>query len=468
MLPQFTGQRSSILAGVATLVLVFSSICSTVKAADSSAAELTTTGPTSDWPQFHGPAGIGTVEGNLPSEWTANDYAWTVSLSGTDIGSPVIVDGVIYLIETAPLNSDSQQLQTIRNRANKSIDLVAFDLATGNELWRRKHPLVDRGRHSRNSAASTTPVVSGNQVFFVYCDAEGVYVQAYGTDSTPHWTRELGPWTGVHGYGTSPMVVQDKLVLFNAQQAVKLDANQVPGQSRVLAMDKKTGEDIWSTPLETTRPSYGVPAVHPFIKPGDDPANPSLELIMANTGNGIFSLDADTGKMRWSIKVFDKRSCSSPLVVTGLPGGDLAIGTCGSGGGGNMLSAVRIPASAGDQPQEAFQVRRAAPYVPTSAVKGQYLFAVSDSGIATCYDLNEDGRLCWNQRLGGNFGASPIIVGDRLLMISLDGTAYITSATATRSKIQRMDLGGRVGATPAYADGRLVIRVGDQLRCLAQ
>lgn len=420
-----------------------------------------------DWPRFHGANGLGAVSnGSLPDTWTSDDYDWTIALGGTEVGSPVIADGTIYLVDVSVVNVSVVNGEG-RTDANRTVDLVALDLSTGQTKWRRPHPLADRQRHARNSPASTTPVVFGDQVFFAYGDAEGAYLHAYTRDGQPQWTRNLGSWSGYHGFGTSPTVIDGKLILFNSQQVDKLADWQVPGASLMMAFDLKTGKDIWSTPLKTTRPCYGVPAIYQGSR---------TQLIAANTGNGLFALDAETGRMLWSLDVFDKRSCSSPLVVTGLPGGDLAIGSCGSGGGGNVLSAVRIPndsatgdSATGDsasKPEEVFRITQSAPYVPTSAVKDHLLFTVSDSGVASCFDLNDAGRKLWNQRLGGNFGASPIIIGDQLLMISLDGNAHVTRASAKRAPVNTFELGGKVGSTPAFASGRLIIRVGQQLHCL--
>jgi hypothetical protein len=76
------------------------------------------------------------------------------------------------------------------------------------------------------------------------------------------------------------------------------------------------------------------------------------------------------------------------------------------------------------------------------------------------------GKAHWTKRLGGNFGASPILLGDKVLMINLDGEATVIRAAREFEKLSEVDLGGPVGATPAYADGKLLIRVGTQLRCL--
>ena len=53
-----------------------------------------------------------------------------------------------------------------------------------------------------------------------------------------------------------------------------------------------------------------------------------------------------------------------------------------------------------------------------------------------------------------------------MLIVSLAGEATVFRAAREFEKIATVDLGGPVGATPAYADGRLLIRVGTELRCL--
>lgn len=411
------------------------------------------------WSQFHGPSGLGvSVAGGLPMQWTNEDYRWSFDLKGKDVGSPVIDRDTVYVLDSESTASGNDSDHA--GRSMLTIDLVAIDLETGKPRWRRSHRLVDGRRHARNSPASTTPVVADGRVVIAYGDPEGVFVHAYSTDGDVLWSRELRPWSGDHGFGTSPMVFGTTLILFNSQQAEQLDEGQTAGVSRMMAMDVRTGEDLWSTPLKTTRPCYGVPAIYADDRDG------ALEIIAANTGNGLFGLDASSGKMKWSIPVFDKRCCTSPLVVRGLAGGDLAIASSGSGGGGNVLSAVRIPKSSDEAPVEYFRITKSAPYVPTSAVKDGLLFAVSDSGIASCFDLNDSGRSLWSQRLGGNFSASPIVVGDQLLLIALDGTAHVTDAKASRSPVSEFQLGGPAGATPAAGDGSLVLRVGSKLHCL--
>ncbi|MCG8653536.1 MAG: PQQ-like beta-propeller repeat protein, partial [Pirellulales bacterium] len=222
---------------------------------------------------------------------------------------------------------------------------------------------------------------------------------------------------------------------------------------QIIAVNRLNGKTVWETPLKTTRSCYGVPAVHQ----ADDGRT---QIIDANTGDGMFGLDPLTGKMLWNLTVFEMRCCSTPLIA-----GDIAIGSSGSGGGGNHLVAVKIPRSADEKPRQLYRIDRGAPYVPTPALKDGRLFMVDDKGIASCVDV-KTGKAIWTKRIGGNFGASPVVIGQTLLLISLDGQATLLKASDQFQRIGQFDLGGPVGATPAYAEGRLLLRVGDELRCL--
>lgn len=241
--------------------------------------------------------------------------------------------------------------------------------------------------------------------------------------------------------------------MFNDQQADELPAGEQPGESHMIAVNRLTGESVWSTPLQPTRTSYGVPAVY-------QTPDGKQQIIDANTGNGLFGLDASTGKLLWNRVVFDKRCVSTPIIA-----GDLAIASCGSGGGGNKLVAVRIPKSDGGEVEEVYSIDRFAPYVPTPVLKGDRLLMVADAGIASSVNA-QTGETIWSKRIGGNFGASPIVVGNKFLIISLDGQATVLSAGDEFQKLGEVDLGGPVGASPVYSQGNLLLRIDDELRCL--
>jgi outer membrane protein assembly factor BamB len=141
--------------------------------------------------------------------------------------------------------------------------------------------------------------------------------------------------------------------------------------------------------------------------------------------------------------------------------GDLILSTEGSGGGGNILVAMRADGSG----EEAFRITKAAPYVPTPVVQGDLAFLWADNGIVTCIEL-PSGKVVWTQRVGGNVSSSPIIVAGRLVGISDDGVVTVLSASRGPQVLGRVELNALVRATPAADEDHLLIRTASKLVCI--
>jgi outer membrane protein assembly factor BamB len=394
-----------------------------------------------NWTGFRGPNGSAFVpSGSIPNQWSDEDYAWKLQLPGAGVGSLAVFDGRVYLVNSEP------------DKSRRSV--VAIDLESGQIVWEKYSALQSHHVHNRNSFASTTPFVDASGVYVTWADPEQVTLASFDHDGNLRWQRDLGAWQSQHGYGTSPVIYDGKLILFNSQQADQLQEGQVAGESHMMAFDPATGKSLWSTRLNATRACYGVPALHRTAQGG-------AQIIGANTGDGIFALDLETGAKQWSLKVFNARCVSSPLLVNGL-----MVGTAGSGGGGNHLVAVRLDGEGETvAPVEAFRVERFAPYVPTPAVVGDRLYMVDDKGIASCLDM-ASGDTVWYGRLGGGFGASPIVVGEKMLVIGLDGEASVLATGDKFQSLATFALGGPVQATPSYSEGALLLRVGNTICCL--
>ena len=90
---------------------------------------------------------------------------------------------------------------------------------------------------------------------------------------------------------------------------------------------------------------------------------------------------------------------------------------------------------------------------------------VDDKGIASCVAV-KSGEVIWAKRVGGNFSASPVVFGDRLLLIDLQGQATVLNAGDDYQQLAKFSLGGPVGATPAIAGGYLLLRIGERLVCI--
>ncbi len=398
-----------------------------------------------DWPQFRGLHGLGVAtKGTLPDQWTENDYRWVIDLPGMGIGSFAIHQNHIYLANAEP------------DKNSRSV--LALDLASGKIAWQIDFPLKPHPLHARNTFASSTPVVDERAVYFAWADPDQMVVMAVSHGGEVLWERQLGRWQSEHGFATSPTLLDGRLFLLNSQQGEQLDPGQQAGQSSVLSLDPLTGNTIWESPLTTKRVCYGVPALR-IARDG------SRQVVAATDGDGLFGLDFASGKMLWQNRVFTARCVSCPLVME-----DLVIGSAGSGNGGNHLVAVRPPETQANtqdvmEAPEVYRMKKFAPYVPTAAVVGKRLVMIDDKGIASSID-GLSGELMWSERIGGNYSASPIVVGDKMLVIDIDGQAHVLGIGKRLEILGKINLGGAVQATPAFAQGCLLLRIGNRVCCL--
>ncbi|MCA9132397.1 MAG: PQQ-binding-like beta-propeller repeat protein [Planctomycetales bacterium] len=391
------------------------------------------------WTRFRGENGAGILEQcNVPLPWQPSDVAWELNLPGKGNGSPTIYGDQAFVMSAHPDTAERY--------------LIAVDVKTGQELWRKSYPSHPHHLHARSSYASCTPCVNGSAVFFAWGSTDGITLVALSHGGEELWRRVLGPsYPSQHGFGASPVLFGNTLVLMNSQNEGEGDLPPgVPaGQSSVMAFDSQTGESLWTTPRTTTRVCYGAPAQFKDASGVD-------ALLFCNTGDGIFALSLDDGKPLWNSKVFVKRCVSSPIIV-----GDLAIGTEGSGGGGNILYGVDLHGTH----EVKLKIDRAAAYVPTPVAKGDLLFLWGDKGIVTCVRASQ-GEVLWSKRIGGNVSSSPVIAGDKLLGIAEDGTLTVLAASEKFEELGSVKLEETTRAVPALHPNFILIRTQSRLLCV--
>jgi outer membrane protein assembly factor BamB len=378
-----------------------------------------------EWARFRGPNGTGESEATtIPGEWTEKDFNWNVEIPGLGHSSPVLWGEKIFILSANP--DDATRLT------------LCYDALTGKRIWEHSFPSLRHKLHAQSSYASGTPAVDENHVYFAWGAPNALTLIAMNHHGETVWSRDLGPWSSQHGFGTSPIVYQNMVILSNSQESK--DGPEPP--CMMMAFDCATGEEQWKTKLNSVNTSYSVPAI---FKPKAGPA----QLVSTNTGDGLFALDPLSGKWLWSNAFFDKRTVSSPLVK-----GDLIFGSNGSGGGGNYLIAAQ---SDGSEPKLAYKITTEAPYVPTSVARGDLLFLMSDGGIASCVDL-KNGKKIWQKRIGGNFSSSLVRAHNKIYCPNSDGEVIVLAAEKEFHEFSRSSLGDGIRSTPAIANGRMYFR----------
>ncbi|MCC7421649.1 MAG: PQQ-binding-like beta-propeller repeat protein [Planctomycetaceae bacterium] len=382
-----------------------------------------------EWTRFRGPNGTGESETVLPATWTDDDYAWRIELPGTANSSPVLWGNKLFV-----MSAD-------REKATRYV--LCYDSETGKKLWSREFASTPHHIHTMSSFASCTPAVDADRVYVAWSTPASITFMALTHTGETAWTKDLGTWMSQHGFGTSPMIFEDLVILSNSQEAKdgpKMAAE--PPKSYIMGFDRQTGEERWRTLRKTDNVSYSCPAI---FQPKDGPP----QLVNTSTGSGLYALDPHTGEELWSSVVFDKRTVSSPVVK-----GDLIFGSTGSGGGGNYVAAVR---SDGKKGEMAYKIDTQAPYVPSVVGRDDMMFLLGDAGIVSCIDI-QTGDVHWRKRIGGTYSGSPVRAGDKLYCVSADGEVVVLAASKEFEELGRVKLGEGSRSSPAVANGKIFFR----------
>ena len=325
--------------------------------------------------------------------------------------------------------------------------LQSFDLTNGQLRWSQSYAGQPHATHAWGSLASSTPTVDAQRVYFCWGSPDHTHLAAVTHAGELVWRRDLGSNRFEHGFGSSPTLIDGRLIFFHSQDATTEEVS--PKHSRMLALDPATGDTLWETPLEkTTRVCYGVP-LEVTLPDG------RCGIVAADTGHGIFCLAADTGNLLWEQPVIKQRAVAGPLVANGL-----VFASSGSGGGGNQLVAIRL-----DDQAEVYRISRNANYVPMPTVVGDKLFVPNDKGIVSCCDL-ATGEILQQRRVDQSrfpLSASLLSYGKTLLLLSDEGKLCLMSADSDLEVSQTIDLGEPTRATPAISADGVLVRTETQL-----
>lgn len=392
-----------------------------------------------EWTRFRGPNGTGESEATtIPASWTEKDLNWRIELPGIGHSSPVLWGDKLFILSADP------------QAATRYV--LCINAKDGKQIWRKEYPGVPHHLHVNSSFASVTPACDAERVYVAWSDPDFTRLMALDHSGTELWTINLGPWMSQHGFGCSPMLYQDLVVLNCSQEDSKRPGDPKPTASFIVAVEQSTGKIRWRTDRKIDSASYSVPTIRK-TETGQD------ELLCNTQGEGLFALDPKTGKENWAAPVLSMRSVSCPLYVAGL-----VFGTTGSGGGGHYLVTVKP----GKEPEEAYRIKTIpvdkqsvsiASYVGTPVCRGNSMFIFEDTkGHATCIDA-ATGKAHWfKPRLGQSFFGSPVRAGDKIFVVDTEGTVICLAADQEFKELGRTELKELCRSTPAIAGGKMYVR----------
>ncbi len=249
-------------------------------------ALLTTAARGENWPHWRGPNFNGSAaEKGLPDIFSKTDNVkWMAELPGPSAATPIIWGDAVFISST--------------DEKTKTLRAMAFDRKSGKQLWNNE-VAPGFGRDDSSNFASPSPTTDGAVVYFLYGTGE---LAAFDFKGTPVWTRNLekdyGPFAYQWTYGASPTLFEGKLyvqVLNRDEPVHGRGRKDGRGESYLLALDPKTGTELWrnirpSDAAAESQEAYSTPI--PFTQGG-------LTEILISGGDCLTGHDAKTGKELW-------------------------------------------------------------------------------------------------------------------------------------------------------------------------
>jgi outer membrane protein assembly factor BamB len=377
----------------------------------------TAVGP-GDWPLWRGPQRNGVADDQpIPLQWSdTNNVIWKASVPGRGHSSPIVVGTRVFLS-----TADEQR---------NLLSVLCYDRATGELRWRKDvHEGRPEGRlHAKNTRASATLACDGERVYAVFHNGGDIWATALDLSGKQVWQKKVGAFVSHWGYSASPTIYRSALIV----------ATDHKGGGGLHALNLRTGELLWEI-ARPRAPTYASPVV---LKVGGKD-----QLLIAGADQ-VTSYDPLSGRRLWSVK-----GTSVECVSTIIAEGDRVFAT----GGFPAKETLCIRASGA--PEVVWRVK-GGDFVPSQIVHRGHIYSVLDNGIVHCLNA-ETGEQLWKERLSSSaFSASPILVGEHILIPGETGTTHVFRANPKKLEVvAENQLGKQAFASPVACGGRLYLRV---------
>ena len=396
-----------------------------------------------NWPSWRGPSYNGSRAGeNYPTQWSVDEVAWKIELSGKGASSPIVWKNRIFL--TAPAEGIDTAL--------------AFDL-DGKQIWKTEFGAETKAKHMKlGTSSNSSPVTDGKGVFVYF--KSGTFA-ALEMDGTIRWKRDLAKEFGRQelywDQGSSPVLVGDLVII------PRLHA----GDSWVAGFDKATGKIRWKQER-----NYEVPAENdngyttPIpIRHGDRDA------LLVWCSDHLTAYAADNGSLLWSCGGFNPKGKKLwPPIATPVVAGDIAVVPVGRDDRKQAeVHAVRLGGEGEITQTHRIWERNDFGVFVTSPIEYEgRIYLLRHKGEVVCFDP-ETGKPFWTAKLPKSlipYYASPVIAGGIFYASREDGIVFAARVGESFELLGENDMGEQILATPVPFDGKLLVRTSKSLICV--
>jgi len=465
-----------------------------------------TSAASDEWSQFRGPNGSGVSETKgLPTEFgPTKNVVWKTELPAGH-SSPVLTSDRIF----------------VTAHTKEKLFVICLDRKTGKILWQREAPRAQEGRlQNVNGPASPSPVTDGTNVYVFFQDFGMI---SYDRAGKERWKLPLGPFNMFYGFGASPILVDNKVVL---------PVDQDNPSSYLIAVDKNSGKVLWKVDRPSVISGYSTPIIY-------QPKQGAKQIIIPESFQ-LSAYSVEDGKRVWWVRglACEMKSIASHdseyLYINGWgfpqnqPGRQVPTISFEEGLAAydkdkdHMIGKAEIAAAGGtammdkmlnaafeafdlnrdeklnDKDWEVFRAMMAAengllaikmggqgdqtanairwrytkpvPQVPSTLLYQGVLYMINDSGILLSFDP-ATGNVLKQGRLHGaidKYFSSPVAADDKVFLIGQGGQVSVLKAAGDWQVLAVNELDDECYATPAISDGRIYIRTRSALYCFGK
>lgn len=360
---------------------------------------------------------------NIPTQWdpaSGDKVVWRqTELGKQGFSSPIVHNDKIFF--------------TGGDEAAR--ELYCYDMNTGNHLWTLAatgipgSPSTPPAVAGNTGYASATAATDGNYVCAIFATGDIICADMNGKRV---WAKNLGVPENQYGYVSS-------LLVWGNSVFVQYDNNNI---HKVMAFDIATGNVRWQKERDTK-----VCWSSPIIATVDGKA----QLILMGNPD-VRAYNPSTGEQLWSVSGMGGEVCPSPCSADGVifAANEYAKLMAINGADGSILW------EAGDY----------LPEVSSPIAFGGRVYIATSYGVLAAFDA-KTGELKAEKELNMELYSSPMVVDGKVYIIGTNGQVHVMAANDELTDVAVFQTGEMTYATPAFVDGKVVVRTEQSLYCVS-
>lgn len=415
-----------------------------------------------NWHHWRGPDANGISYSTAPPlRWDADtNVKWKVELPGSGSGTPIVWGNRIFLLAATETDKKPQQPMTPRPLSNSRLAsltspppttlyqfrVLCLDRKTGEVVWQKvaKEETPHEGHHPTHGYASASATTNG-KLLFAFFGSRGLF--CFDLDGELKWNKDFGDMVTKLGFGegASPVVHDNGLILVWDHE----------GDSFITRLNAETGEEEWRV-FRDEITSWATPLIAQYD---------GVTHVITNGTKLARSYNLETGELLWQRGGQAQNPIPSPIFSDG-------VAYVMTGFRGYSINAVPLDAR-GDlsEDQIAWYRQDAAPYVASPVLYEDLLYFTKERrSIIHCVNAKTGEVVYEGERLPetGVIYSSLVAAAGNIYVTNRAGTTFIIKHGPTFEIVAVNRLGETVNASPVIVGNELLLRTEKHLYCIQE